>query len=251
MLTVSGSDFYMKRYNKFLLIGFLFALTNLYSGDPGLVNYNRGNDYYHEQMYEKAIEEYSKAIALNNYDIDAYNNRGLAYYQIGLYDLALKDFDRVIAAYPDDIFAYQSRAITYNTIGKYKEANKDYLVIIKLNPDFAYSYLGILYTSYYISKNDFRNAYKFILKEKERFKNRPEVYNIFLFITGKLKEKELLKLAQNDDERLNDTYFTVAFNYLRKGWKRKAKEHFLKCRELNKYDSVEYFLSKLELSRLK
>lgn len=213
-------------------------------------HYNKGNDYYKQNFFEKAVEEYSKAIAIDQNDIDAYNNRGITYYQLGLYDLAIKDFSVVINAEPEQIFAYQSRAITYNTIGKHKDANLDYKKVIEINPQFGYSYLGILYTSFYISKKELKKSYNNFLINKTKLINKEWIYSICNYITGELKEQELITRAGEDKSRLSDAYFTIGFNYLRKKRKAKARQFFLKCRDIKMNDSPEYFLAVFELKKL-
>jgi len=42
---------------------------------------------------DRAIEEYTKAIAINPYSQEAYYNRGLSYYRKGLSDKAVQDMN--------------------------------------------------------------------------------------------------------------------------------------------------------------
>ncbi|MCG8572316.1 MAG: tetratricopeptide repeat protein [Spirochaetes bacterium] len=214
-------------------------------------HFNQGNFFYQEKYYEKAIEEYSKAIAIDRNDLDAFNNRGITYYHLGLYDLAIKDFSFVLDN-RSDIFTYQSRAITYNTIGRYKKAHEDYRTVIQLNPDFFYSYFGLLYTSYYLSKKDFKKNYFYLLDQSSRIQEKnPWLYQIIRYLKKEIKYKELIQLTNGEQSRLNDAYFTIGFNYLRKKRKRKAKYFFQQCRQIALSDSPEYFLAKLELEKLK
>ena len=101
--------------------------------------YNRGNAYADKGDYDRAIENYTRAIELNSknrghrivYDVnkaikdytkaielspknaDTYHCRGLVYYQKGDYDRAIEDFTRTIELNPNDAGAYYSRGLAY------------------------------------------------------------------------------------------------------------------------------------------
>lgn len=231
---------------------FLFSCVIIFKFYPesSTAFYNKGNELYKNKMYKESIEEFTKAIEINKNDIDAYINRGIAYYQIEEYINAISDFTKVIQAEPNEIFAYQSRAITYNTIGLHKDANKDYKKVIELNSKFAYSYFGLLYSSYYISKKEFKEANNFFKKSIENFRERTWQYNLALFVCKKISEKKILELAGSENQQLSDANFTIGFIYLIKNRKNKAKLFFTKCIKLGQTDSPEYSLAKLELTRL-
>ncbi|MFN2182777.1 MAG: tetratricopeptide repeat protein, partial [Anaerolineae bacterium] len=48
----------------------------------------------HQDELDLAIENYTKAIALDPQDAEAYSDRGLAYHDKGDYDRAIADFDQ-------------------------------------------------------------------------------------------------------------------------------------------------------------
>lgn len=62
---------------------------------------DRGSAYYKNGEYEKAITEYSAAIALNPRDAAFRNNRGNAYYMLNKYQEALNDFNGALELKPD------------------------------------------------------------------------------------------------------------------------------------------------------
>jgi tetratricopeptide (TPR) repeat protein len=53
---------------------------------------NRGVSYFHTQQYDKAIDDYTKAIHLNPNNADAYYNRGVSYQSKGKLRKAKADF---------------------------------------------------------------------------------------------------------------------------------------------------------------
>jgi tetratricopeptide (TPR) repeat protein len=55
---------------------------------------NRGDAYNHKGQYDRAIEDYNKAIQLNPNLAVAYNNRGVAYADKGQYGKAISDFQK-------------------------------------------------------------------------------------------------------------------------------------------------------------
>lgn len=75
------------------------------------VFYNRAVTYYNTNNYDLAIEEYCKAIELNNSECDYYYNRGLAYYNKEEYNLAELDFTKAIELNDNDPDYYLQLAL--------------------------------------------------------------------------------------------------------------------------------------------
>jgi len=101
---------------------------------------NRGIAYAKLNKYERAIEDFSKAIALNPDDAEAYYNRGIAYAKLNKYERAIKDYDETIKLNPNYAAAYNNRGAAYAKLNKYERAIKDYDETIKLNPNYAAAY---------------------------------------------------------------------------------------------------------------
>ena len=57
---------------------------------------NHGNAYAKQGLYDRAIQDYDKALTFNPDLAEAYTNRGLAYAQKANLDRAIKDFSQVI-----------------------------------------------------------------------------------------------------------------------------------------------------------
>ena len=85
----------------------LAAETNTVGGSA------REVDDMHKDELDSAIEGYTKAIALDPQDAEAYGNRGLAYYGKGDYDQAIADLSQAIALDPQDAEAYCDRGNAY------------------------------------------------------------------------------------------------------------------------------------------
>ncbi len=103
---------------------------------------------------DKAIEEYTQAIALNPDYLEAYNYRGFAYYNKGTFtsdpaqhELALKDFRKVVALKPGTYSAYLAQASIYIFQKEYDRALGEVNKAIALNPEetLAYGLRGFIY----------------------------------------------------------------------------------------------------------
>jgi tetratricopeptide (TPR) repeat protein len=71
-----------------------------------------------EYDYRRAIEDFNKALEINPEFAEAYRDRGLAYMYDGRYDRAREDLDRAIKLVPTDSLAYVHRGSTYLFKGK-------------------------------------------------------------------------------------------------------------------------------------
>jgi len=101
---------------------------------------NRGNVYSNKGEYDRAIQHYTRAIALDPDYAEAFYNRGIALHEMGEYDRAIEDYTRAIALDPDDAPAYNNRGVVYASNGEYDAAIEDYDRAIALDPDFALAY---------------------------------------------------------------------------------------------------------------
>ena len=118
------------------------AYTSAIALDPNYAAayYNRGNAYKNKGQYDRAIEDYNKAIALDPNLAYAYHNRGTAYSDKGQYDRAIEDYNKAIALDPNLAYAYYNRGLAYYNKGQYDRAIEDYNKAIALDPNLAYAY---------------------------------------------------------------------------------------------------------------
>ena len=80
--------------------------------------YDKGVDYYNEEKYRLAIDEFTTAIRLNPNYTYAYVYRGVAYDKLSQYQRAIEDYDRVIQLVPNFAMAYNNRGWAYQELGK-------------------------------------------------------------------------------------------------------------------------------------
>ena len=90
--------------------------------------------------YDRALQDYTKAIDLKPNDAEAYNNRGGAYYLKEEYESAIIDFTKAIDLNPDYAEAYNNRGVAYHLKEDYESAIADYTKAIQLKPDYAIAY---------------------------------------------------------------------------------------------------------------
>ncbi|MBU8892701.1 MAG: tetratricopeptide repeat protein [Bacteroidales bacterium] len=87
---------------------------------------NRGAAYQKLMAYDEALNDYSKAIQLDDSNPNVFIYRGYLYYQTMEYEEALKDFNTVIEIDPENPFAYYNRGMIYIKQVKDDEACEDF-----------------------------------------------------------------------------------------------------------------------------
>jgi lipoprotein NlpI len=108
---------------------------------------NRGNVYKELKSYQRALEDYKTALILDHDFAVAYFNRGVVYSELEEYMKSIEEYNRVIELAPSYAYAYLNRGLVYERIGDYQQALKDYTEAIKLRSryDLAYINRGIVY----------------------------------------------------------------------------------------------------------
>ena len=109
-----------------------------------------GNNHYHDGRYQRAIEHYDRAIALQpgplqfirfNVDYSSIHvRRGLACLFLNRNQEATADFTNSIRIRPNNQTAYLNRGVANSRLDKHQEAITDYSKSIELNPAYACSY---------------------------------------------------------------------------------------------------------------
>ncbi len=97
-------------------------------------HFRRGNEYYHNGQYERAIQELSEGIRLEPGIATALERRGLAYKNLGNYDRAIFDYDRAIELNTNIATFYYNRAHAYYFKNQFDQAIRDYSEAIRLKP---------------------------------------------------------------------------------------------------------------------
>jgi tetratricopeptide (TPR) repeat protein len=110
--------------------------------DQAVAYDNRSLAYRQEGKLDQAVEDATKAIALDPTSVPAWLDRGIAYYAAKHYDLAIADFSKVIALKPDYVAAYNDRGNAYDDSGDHDKAIADYSHALVLKPDYADAFVN-------------------------------------------------------------------------------------------------------------
>jgi tetratricopeptide (TPR) repeat protein len=95
--------------------------------------YNRGNAYYELREDGKAMADYNKTIELYPGFYYVYNNRGLIYFRQGAYDRAIAEYTQALAQSPDTR-PFINRGDAYFMKGDFRNAIADYTQAIRRAP---------------------------------------------------------------------------------------------------------------------
>jgi membrane associated rhomboid family serine protease/tetratricopeptide (TPR) repeat protein len=117
--------------------------TSFIQKDPqnAQVFYSRGSCYYGEKTtegYQKAIQDFTSAIAISSGYFDAWFYRGCAYRHLGEFSKSIADMDKCVQLKADNIYVNNNRGLAYAEWKKYNQALKDYVQALRINPKAAY-----------------------------------------------------------------------------------------------------------------
>ncbi len=73
----------------------------------------RGNRYSRNGVYDRAIADYTAAIALDAGHADAWFNRGISWYEVGDYPQSIADLTEAIRLDPNDDNYYSRRSLSH------------------------------------------------------------------------------------------------------------------------------------------
>ncbi|MBF0521681.1 MAG: tetratricopeptide repeat protein [Candidatus Omnitrophica bacterium] len=95
---------------------------------------NLGLIYSVEKKYDLALESFNKSLTFDKKAEEVYNNRGNVYAKLGRYDLAVEDFTKAVKLNPLLDTGFNNRGFTYLLMNKLDLALKDITHTIELNP---------------------------------------------------------------------------------------------------------------------
>jgi len=120
------------------------------------VHYELASHYDSDEMFDKAIEEYEKALELDpNYGY-ALNSFAYMYSDMGEYEKSIEYFKRYASINPNDANPVDSVAELYFRMGRLDEAVAKYKEVLEIRPDFFQTYWRIGYI--YALKENYQQA---------------------------------------------------------------------------------------------
>ena len=144
------------------LIGFCF-FAQVVSAETAKEWSNKGISFAMSGEYERAIEDFNKAIELDVNYTEAYLYRGSAYDELKEYERAIEDYNKTIELDVNYTKAYYARGLVYDELMQYERAIEDFNKTIELDPNFAgaYNNRGLAYARsghYEIAMVDFEKV---------------------------------------------------------------------------------------------
>jgi len=99
--------------------------------------FRAGTRFFGEGDYDKAIEEYKKAIQIDPNHINSHLNLGEAYYQKGMYEEAKEEYTFVLSLNNMHIKAHYNLGRTLAQEGKKEEAKEHYEFLTSVRSNLA------------------------------------------------------------------------------------------------------------------
>jgi tetratricopeptide (TPR) repeat protein len=96
--------------------------------------FDRGRAWSDEGKYDRAVDDFNRAIELDPAYPDAFNGRALAYSGLQQYERALQDFEQASKLDPNYAIAIFNRGLTLQTMGRTEEAAKDLALAKTVGP---------------------------------------------------------------------------------------------------------------------
>jgi serine/threonine protein kinase len=140
----NNSNAYTKRANVYNDLGILDKAIRDYNHainlDPnnGETLYNRGLYYVRINSLNAALQDFNSAITLG-YKM-AYTNRGSIYATFNQWDKAIDDYEKAIENNPRDIIAYSNLGVYFQNIGQFDRAIENFTKALEVNPLYPLAY---------------------------------------------------------------------------------------------------------------
>ena len=197
--------------------------------------YNKGIIEYEEGQYDLSIENFKKAIEINESVFDYHYNLGLAYIKTEEYDLAITSFNKAIVLNSRDFDVYQNLGLAFFNKGEFLKAAKAYKKAVMLNSNDPENFENT--GAAYFSLKNYKEAI-FYFKQAVKLEPRNSTYNYNLAYT--YYETENYEFAEdylintlNYNRQDEESYFLLGKVYLKQHDSLLAKDNFEKVLKLN------------------
>ena len=217
-LAIEKDNTYADAYNN---LGFIYFVVlkdyeKAFENFNKAVNYDNNNDknYRHRAMsfahagnYLEAFMDYSKAIKINPLNPENYRSRAAFLYELHKYQEALDDYNEAIKINGGNVNVFNGRGVVYYDLQRYEEAIEDFTKAIQFgaNNYDAYINRGTAYhavRNYITALEDYNNAIRIKQNDKMAFRNRAIIYQELARTTDDSRlRSEYLQKAREDMER--------------------------------------------------
>lgn len=103
---------------------------------------NRGLAYAEMGRDDRAMRDYTAAIAADPGFAPAYNNRGNLHALAGDLDRAIADHSKAVELDPDYVEAYYNRAVDFEETGALDRALEDYDTAARIDPEYSLAFVS-------------------------------------------------------------------------------------------------------------
>ncbi len=139
--------------------------------------FNLGAAYQGIKLYEKAIDAYKYALAIDEKFDYAYRNIGDAYIRLRRYKDAIENLEKVLElSKPEDVI-YEAIGYCYEKLKNFAQARFYYRKASHLNPDNSHLFYKVAYT--YYRENKFEQCIRQLETVLKMKRNKPE-YNLLM-----------------------------------------------------------------------
>lgn len=141
-------------------------------------------NYLNQRDFDRALDIYTAAIAVDPERAESYNNRGNVYAALKRYDLALADYRRALALDPTLEKTYNNVGTIYNKRKQFVQALDHYNRAIELNPSNAGAYFNR--ANVYLQRNELDKAFADYTRsiENNPFQKKAYYYRSQIYATG-------------------------------------------------------------------
>jgi len=177
---------------------------------------NRGYYYSQTTNYEKAVDDYSKAIQLNPSFQMAYSYRAHVFYLQQCYDFSLIDYNMAIMLKPDDVEAQYFKGDTYLAKLDYVKAIEAYGKALEIDTNYYWAYYrrAIAYSKiddYPLSIKDLNRCIQLQPTNAEAFAGRGFAKSKMGDFKGAIEDSTKgVQLKTNSFETLNNLAWILA-----------------------------------------
>ncbi|MFZ5565291.1 MAG: tetratricopeptide repeat protein [Thermodesulfobacteriota bacterium] len=221
--------------------------------DPAYVHAynNRAVVWQHKGEYDKAIADYTRAVEVVPGYAAAYTNRGNIWKRKGEYEKAVGDYSKAISLDPAAADAFDRRGRIYFYCGQYGNALADFAAILNIKPQNVYNRLWHHITLDRVGDKRSASLAEFRGSMADDEWAAPLV-RLFL---GKISPEECLKTlvysapGASPEQTCKALFYTGEY-YLMEGDAVNAKVMFMKCLPTHVPDTAEYEAAQMELDRL-
>jgi len=194
-----------------------------------------GDAYFHKKLYDKAEEQYKKALELNSKYSDAYYNLGNIYMERNLDDKAIQMYNKVLELDPFYVKALNNLGIIYSRKDQLDKAERQYKQILKMNPFNVEAYLNL--GNIYSKKKLFEQAIFAFNKALQLNPNLIQAhYNLGnVYLNQGLFDKAITQYRKVLDLNPNiiEAYNNLGVIYFKLGNNNEAGKYWQKALEIN------------------